>query len=150
MGFSGRGNRVCRLNLPRGNGLTGYRLPPTEAPSISPLARPVTELVGVGPTRAALLGALEVRTLGDLLEYFPRDYRSESEELPISRIGPGDDVHMARGEVVAVNFTPSYPKPRFEATLNDGSAQAGASSGSTPATSASRSAPASCCGFRAR
>jgi ATP-dependent DNA helicase RecG len=89
----------------------------------APLSRPVADLAGVGPTRAALLEALEVRTLGDLLEYFPRDYRNESEELPISSIGPGDDVHMARGEVVAVNFTPSYPRPRFEATLNDGSAK---------------------------
>jgi ATP-dependent DNA helicase RecG len=85
----------------------------------SPLKRLATELHGVGPLRAKLLGDLGVHTLGDLLEYFPRDYRFESEELPISQLQEGN-VHIARGEVVAVNYTPSYPRPRFEATLDDG------------------------------
>src|SRR6476659_4646091 len=85
----------------------------------SPLKRLTVELQGVGPMKAKLLGDLGVQTLGDLLEYFPRDYRFESEELPISQLQEGN-IHIARGEVVAVNYTPSYPRPRFEATLDDG------------------------------
>src|SRR4051812_16272989 len=85
----------------------------------SPLKRVAAELQGVTPLRAKMLGDLGVKTLGDLLEYFPRDYRFESEELPISRLAEGN-VHIARGEVVAVNYTASYPRPRFEATLDDG------------------------------
>src|SRR3954447_26461778 len=95
------------------------RLPPDTAAPTSPLDRPAGELAGVGPTRARQLAEIGVQTLGDLLEYFPRDYRFESEELPISQLQEGN-VHIARGEVVAVNYTPSYPRPRFEATLDDG------------------------------
>ncbi|CAA9425675.1 MAG: RecG, partial [uncultured Phycisphaerae bacterium] len=86
---------------------------------VLPSARPVADLSGVGPARAKAFDALGVRTLGDLLEYFPRDYRFESEELPIARLA-ADQVSFARGEVVAVNYTPSHPRPRFEATLDDG------------------------------
>lgn len=85
----------------------------------STLARPLADLVGVTASKAKAFAALEVHTLGDLLEYFPRDYRFESEELPISEF-VADQVHIARGEVVAVNYTPMHPRPRFEATISDG------------------------------
>lgn len=55
-----------------------------------------------------------------MLDYFPRDYRTETEELPIAELKP-DDLALARGQVVAVNYTPMHPRPRFEATLDDGS-----------------------------
>ncbi|HLL89836.1 MAG TPA: ATP-dependent DNA helicase RecG, partial [Tepidisphaeraceae bacterium] len=63
--------------------------------------------------------SLGVATVGDLLEYFPRDYRHESSERPIKDLVP-DDIQTARGEVVAVNYIPARPRPRFEATLDDG------------------------------
>src|SRR5689334_5464092 len=85
----------------------------------SALSRPVGSLDGVGPTRARQFKALGVSTLGDLLEYFPRDYQYESEELKIAELKE-DQIHMARGEVVAVNYAPIRPRPRFEATLSDG------------------------------
>src|SRR5947209_5811176 len=76
--------------------------------------RPIASLDGVGPARAKAFAALGVKTLGDLLEYFPRDYQFESSELPISRL-VNDQIQMARGVVIAVDYIPARPHPRFEA-----------------------------------
>src|SRR5947208_2824358 len=85
----------------------------------SALLNPIEILDGVGPTRSRHFRALGVKTLGDLLEYFPRTYRFESSELPISQL-VNDQIQTTRGQVVAVDYIPSRPRPRFEATLDDG------------------------------
>src|SRR5687768_2101026 len=85
--------------------------------SSSPLSRLVVDLEGVGPARAKHLKLLGVHTLGDLLEYFPRTYQLESSEQPISQLTTGDHIQRARGRVVACDYIPSRPKPRFEATI---------------------------------
>jgi ATP-dependent DNA helicase RecG len=54
-----------------------------------------------------------------LLDYFPRTYQFESSERPINQLVP-KQIQNARGEVVAVDYIPSRPRPRFEATLDDG------------------------------
>ena len=92
---------------------------PAPANPDSALARPVESLDGVGPTRAKAFKALGVRTLGDLLEYFPRTYQYESSELSIGQL-VADQIQTARGEVVAVDYLSVRPRPRFEATLSDG------------------------------
>src|SRR5579862_8248278 len=85
-----------------------------------PLARPIEDLQEIGPARAKAFRALGVATLGDLLEYFPRDYQYESEEKPLDRMQDGE-IGIARGEVTAVNYIAGgRGKPRFEATLSDG------------------------------
>src|SRR5436309_16116251 len=83
------------------------------------LSRPVDDLDAVGPTRAKYLKELGIRTLGDLLEYFPRTYQDETGEMPISRLVAGERIQQARGRVVAVDYIPSRPRPCFEATLED-------------------------------
>ncbi|HSV15622.1 MAG TPA: OB-fold nucleic acid binding domain-containing protein, partial [Tepidisphaeraceae bacterium] len=88
------------------------------------LLRPVESLAGVGPTRAKELRRLGIATLGDLLEYFPRDYQYESAEKPISQLVAGQ-IEMARGEVVAVDYIGARPRARFEATLDDGTGKLG-------------------------
>ncbi|MGH7214864.1 MAG: hypothetical protein ACREIT_08880, partial [Tepidisphaeraceae bacterium] len=82
------------------------------------LSQPVESLAGVGSSRARELRKLGVETLGDLLEYFPRDYQYESSEKSIHELVP-DQIQNVRGEVVAVNYIPTRPRPRFEATLDD-------------------------------
>src|SRR5262245_39797274 len=83
------------------------------------LHRPIEKLDGVGPTRARHLRALGIATLGHLLEYFPRTYQFESGEKSIAALTAGDAIQQARGRVVAVDYIPSRPKARFEATLAD-------------------------------
>ncbi len=87
--------------------------------SASALSRPIESLEGIGPARAKAFAALKVHTLGDLLEYFPRDYQFESSELTISRLVP-EQIQTVRGEVIAVDYMPVRPRPRFEATIQDG------------------------------
>jgi ATP-dependent DNA helicase RecG len=65
-----------------------------------------------------MFSKLGVETVGDLLDYFPRDYQFEAGELPIDQLVPGQ-IATARGEVVAVDYINGRPA-RFEATLDDG------------------------------
>src|SRR2546423_9205193 len=100
---------------------TAVRRSIAKASSAPPtLASPIESLHGIGPTRARELRFLGLHQLGDLLEYFPRDYVFESAEGSISGL-VADQIHTARGEVVAVNYIPTRPRPRFEATLDDNS-----------------------------
>lgn len=87
-------------------------------------AAPIESLDGVGETRAKVFHDLGVHTLGDLLEYFPRDYQFESSELAIRDLRP-EPIQTVRGEVTAVNYTPTRPRPRFEATIDDGTGKCG-------------------------
>lgn len=97
---------------------------PAACSDSSPLLHPVDVLQGVGPAKARDFRALGVGTLGDLLEYFPRDYQFESSELPISQLR-ADQIQTVRGEITAVDYIPSRPRPRFEATIDDGSDKLG-------------------------
>jgi ATP-dependent DNA helicase RecG len=87
-------------------------------------ATPVEALDGVGAARARELRARGVKTLGELIEYFPRDYQYERAERPIAELEEGS-IQIARGEVVAVDYVPVRPRPRFEATLKDDSGKLG-------------------------
>lgn len=89
------------------------------------LRRSVETFDGVGPTRAKALRELGIHTLGDLLEYFPRDYQLESSELPIRDLNGSDAIQSTRGTVVAVNYVPARPRPRFEATIEDDTGKCG-------------------------
>src|SRR3954464_7770646 len=79
----------------------------------------IESIDGVGPARARELRALGLQRLADLLEYFPRDYQHEFAEGAIAQL-KADQIHTVRGEVVAVNYIPSRPRPRFETTIFDG------------------------------
>src|SRR3989440_682437 len=83
------------------------------------LAQSISTIEGVGPSKVREFEGRGVRTLGDLLEYFPRSYQQERSERPIDQL-VADQIQIARGEVVAVGYIPMRPRPRFEATLSDG------------------------------
>src|SRR5689334_15393265 len=93
--------------------------PSVASPIASALQKPIDSLQGVGATRARRFHALGVRTLADLLEYFPRTYQAESAELSIDQLSDRNEIQTARGRVVAVDYVPVRPRPRFEATLED-------------------------------
>lgn len=85
---------------------------------ITPHERPIESLTGIGPARAAALKKLGVGTTRDLLEYFPHRYQLELAEQPIAELRP-EIIQNARGEVTAVDYIAAYPRPRFEATVQD-------------------------------
>ncbi len=53
------------------------------------LSSPLTELKGVGETLAAKFALLGVKTVGDLLDYYPRRYEDYSTVTPINKLQPG-------------------------------------------------------------
>ena len=55
---------------------------------------------GVGPNRAELLNKLEIRTLEDLITYYPREYEDRSQPKKIAECLDGEEVLI---EGIAMN-----------------------------------------------
>jgi ATP-dependent DNA helicase RecG len=53
------------------------------------LQTPLTELKGVGPAVAAKLSQLGLKTIADLIDYYPRRYDDFSAVTPINKLKPG-------------------------------------------------------------
>ncbi|HSH18598.1 MAG TPA: ATP-dependent DNA helicase RecG [Candidatus Saccharimonadales bacterium] len=51
--------------------------------------RAITELKGIGPAVAAKFAVLGIRTVADLIDYYPRRYEDYSVVTPISEVKPG-------------------------------------------------------------
>lgn len=65
------------------------------------LSSPVTEVKGVGTAIADKLYALGIRTVEDLLYFFPRRYDDFSEIVPIAKLAPGNVTLKAKVESTA-------------------------------------------------
>jgi ATP-dependent DNA helicase RecG len=53
------------------------------------LSSQVTEIAGVGPALAQKFGHLGIKTVADLIDYYPRRYEDYSTVTPISQLRPG-------------------------------------------------------------
>ncbi|MHC4807848.1 MAG: hypothetical protein ACYTBX_16530, partial [Planctomycetota bacterium] len=78
------------------------------------ISMPVQFLKGVGPARAKVFAQLGVQTVGDLLEYFPRDWVFAPEAVKINEIRPNDNVTII-GLVESTDFQSYRRSPTFEA-----------------------------------
>jgi ATP-dependent DNA helicase RecG len=82
------------------------------------LSMPVRFLKGVGPIRAKTFAQLGVRTVGDLLEYFPRNWVFTPEPVKINQMQQGQSVTIV-GLVESVDYQSFRQPPIFEAMLAD-------------------------------
>lgn len=82
------------------------------------LDTPVQYLKGVGPANAEALAELGVRTAGQLLEYYPRDWVFMPEPIPIARMEAGKRVSLM-GQIESTDYHPHRRKPIFEIMLAD-------------------------------
>jgi ATP-dependent DNA helicase RecG len=82
------------------------------------LSTPVQFLKGVGPARAETFAQLGVRTVADLLEYFPRDWNFMPEPTKIGQIGPDETVAII-GLVESTDYQNYRRQPLFEAFVSD-------------------------------
>ncbi len=82
------------------------------------LSTPVRYLKGVGPARARQFAKLGVRTAGDLLEYYPRDWIFTPELIKINQIQPEQSAAVA-GMVESVDYQSFRRTPFLEAMLAD-------------------------------
>jgi len=82
------------------------------------LSMPVQFLKGVGPARAEIFAKLGVVTVGDLLEYFPRDWVFAPEPKKIGELETGETASIV-GLVESTDFQ-NYRRPAiFEAMVSD-------------------------------
>lgn len=79
---------------------------------------PVRYLKGVGPARAEAFERLGVRTVSELLEYFPRDWVFAPKAEKISRIEPKQEATIA-GLVESTDYQQFRKPPIFEAIVSD-------------------------------
>ena len=84
------------------------------------LSMPVRFLKGVGPVRAKTFAQLGVRTAGDLLEYFPRDWVFTPEPIKINQMQQDQSVTIV-GLVESTDYRSFLQPPIFEAMLADDS-----------------------------
>jgi ATP-dependent DNA helicase RecG len=69
------------------------------------LTSPISELKGVGEAQAKRFAVLGVKTVADLIDYYPRRYDDYSDVVPISKLKPGSvtiraTIKQARGRRV--------------------------------------------------
>ncbi|AQT67122.1 ATP-dependent DNA helicase RecG [Anaerohalosphaera lusitana] len=88
-----------------------------EKPDIN-LTTPIQFAKGVGPERAKTFAQLGVDTLGDLLEYFPRDYDFLPEPVKIDQIKPKQEICTV-GIVEDTSFLRFNRPPMFKVTIAD-------------------------------
>ncbi|MGD2094124.1 MAG: hypothetical protein PVH77_03855, partial [Phycisphaerales bacterium] len=82
------------------------------------LSMPVQYLKGVGPARAKTFAQLGVETVGDLLEYFPRDWNFIPEPVKIAQMQPDEEVAVI-GMVESTDYQSFRRQPIFEALISD-------------------------------
>jgi len=74
---------------------------------------------GVGPARAEQLAALDVRTVGDLLLYFPFRFDLRRQAQPIGTLRGNEKTATVAGEVMASDERGFGPRPFFQCELMD-------------------------------
>ena len=97
---------------------------PRPIPSGPPAAlnASVTVLPGVGPRHAVTLSHLGLKTLGDMLYYYPRRYDDYTQLKPINRLWYGEEVTVIGSvESVQTRSTRGGKMQIVEAVITDGS-----------------------------
>ena len=90
------------------------------AHALTGLDSSIEVLQGVGPKQAGRLARLGIRSIRDLLYFFPRRYDDYSQLKTINRLQYGEDVTIiAQVRVVSTRKT-RRGKPLFKAVLSDG------------------------------
>ncbi len=90
----------------------------TKSQSSLSLSMPVQFLKGVGPARAKAFAQLGVETVGDLLEYFPRDWVFAPDVVKINQMQEGQSATII-GLVESTDYTRYRHAPFFEAEITD-------------------------------
>ena len=88
----------------------------TDLSSLDFLSESLQYLKGIGPRRAAmLLSELNLRTVGELLAYYPRDYIDRSKTVEIYRVGrtEEDEPETIHGKVVNHTSSPTAKGKRI-------------------------------------
>ncbi|MBN2829818.1 MAG: DNA helicase RecG, partial [Candidatus Cloacimonetes bacterium] len=87
---------------------------------MNPLKQEIQYLKGVGPKRAFQLSKLNLFTIEDILEHFPRDYIERSVLRPIGELNEGDYATIV-GSIISVSRKQFRPgKEQLQVIITDG------------------------------
>jgi len=89
-----------------------------EAKNKLDLHTPVQYVKGVGPARAETFAQLGVQTVGDLLEYYPRDWVFAPAPVKIAQLQPNETVSII-GLVESTDYQSYRRTPLFEVMVSD-------------------------------
>ncbi|UCD27899.1 MAG: ATP-dependent DNA helicase RecG [Planctomycetota bacterium] len=85
----------------------------------SPLDKPVQYVRGVGPHRARLLASLDIRTVGEMIEYFPFRHAEQGRPQAIETLQLNEPATIV-GIVDSVYKRGGFGKPTVNIKLSDG------------------------------
>lgn len=60
---------------------------------ISDIKNPVSSLSGIGPKLTKILSDLNIFTVGELLQYYPRDYEDRTKKIPLAEYNNHSKIH---------------------------------------------------------
>ncbi len=83
------------------------------------LSESIQYLKGIGPTRYEVLSRSGVRTMRDLLHYFPRRYLDRSSVVPVRDLRENGDPVTVVGTILTAGTVPSKRRRRFEILFED-------------------------------
>ncbi len=111
--------QIKRDDIPAKNHLS--RTTPIDSNIEKALSSPITVMKGIGPVNSKNFEALGIRTINDLLYYFPRRYDDFSQLKTINRLALNEDVTVI-AKVYKAEFVPPLGKKkgRIEALVTDG------------------------------
>src|SRR5574344_2854814 len=89
---------------------------------IDDIKNPVATLPGVGPSTVKLLAKLNIFTVSDLLQFYPRDYDDRTQRRPLSQFSKGK-VHTA-AQVTAHEWFGYGRMHTLKLIISDGTATA--------------------------
>lgn len=95
--------------------------PPRVVPSL--LLQPVRYLKGVGPSLEKKLYRLDIKTIEDLLFFFPRTYRDRGGIKPIARL-EGKGIETIVGKVIEHRMEKTRRGPLLKIVVSDGTGEA--------------------------
>lgn len=90
---------------------------------LSEIKNPVSSVNGVGPALTKNLAKLNVFTVGDLLQYFPRDYEDRTRRVSLSQFAQSPKIHTV-AKIVRHEWFGYGNMRTLKLVINDGTAQA--------------------------
>lgn len=90
---------------------------------ISEIKTPVSAITGIGPQLTKTLAKVNVFTVGDLLQYYPRDYEDRTHKIPIKDFNVSGKVHTV-AKVTAHEWFGYGAMKTLKLIINDGTGTA--------------------------
>lgn len=90
---------------------------------LSEIKTPVSTISGIGPQLTKTLAKINVFTVSDLLQYFPRDYEDRTKKIPLSQWNQVQKIHTV-AKVIEQEWFGYGSMKTLKIKIDDGTAQA--------------------------